>query len=79
MIWHTSEPIKPDNLHYSPAELKKLIILTRLSRYNRNAKCGAKYIQWELKTLDIRPLPSLSFIANVLRKEGLTYRRTGNY
>ncbi len=79
MIWHTSNPTRPDDLFYSAAQLKELIILTRLSRYNRGIACGAKYIQQELRSLDIRPLPSLSFIGWVLRKEGLTYRRTGNY
>lgn len=79
MIWHNSNPAKPDELFYSPAEIKKLIILTRFSRYNRNIDCGAKHIRQELKWLNIRPLPSLSFIAKVLRAESLTYRRTGIY
>jgi len=77
MIWHTSNPTKPDELFYSAVEIKKIIILTRLSRYNRNIACGAKHIRQELKSLNIRPLPSLSFIAKVLREEGLTYRETG--
>lgn len=64
---------------YSREELKEIIILSRLCRYNRNAVCGAKAIRQELNSLDIRPLPSLSFIAKVLRENGLTYRRTGNY
>lgn len=79
MIWNTSSPIRPDNLYYSPTELKELIILSRLSRYNRNAACGAKAIRQELESLGIRPLPSQSFIGRILRQEGLTYRRTGNY
>jgi len=64
---------------YTPDELKQLIILSRFSRYNRSAPSGAKAIRREMESLDIHPLPSLSFIARVLRKEGLTYRRTGNY
>ena len=79
MTWPTSEPVRPDNLCYSPDELKELVILSRYSRYNRNAPCGAKAIRKELEYLDIRPLPSLSFISRVLRENGLTYRRTGIY
>lgn len=79
MIWYASNPTKPDDLFYSTVEIKELIILTRLSRYNRNIACGAKHIRQELKSLNIRPLPSLSFIGKVLREEGLTYRRTGIY
>lgn len=79
MTWNTSSPTRPDNLYYSRPELKELIILSRLSRYNRNAACGTKAIRQELEILNIRPLPSLSFIAKVLREEGLTYQRTGNY
>lgn len=79
MTWKTSESTRPVNLYYSRTELKELIILSRLSRYNRNVPCGAKVIRKELETLDIQPLPSLSFISRVLREEGLAYRRTGNY
>jgi hypothetical protein len=79
MIWNTSNPKKPDDLIYSPAEIKEIIILTRLSRYNRNIACGAKHIRQELKNLNIRPLPSQTFISKVLSEECLTYRRTGNY
>ncbi len=79
MIWHTAEHLRPDILLYSPDELKELIILTRFSLYNRNARCGARAIRTELRSLDIRPLPSLSFIGRVLRMNGLTYRRTGFY
>lgn len=67
MIWRTSN------------EVIELIIITRLNRYNRGIPCGSKTIREELENLDIRPLPSLSFISKILRKEHLTYRRTGSY
>ena len=69
---------KSDDL-YTLDELKEIIILTRHNRYNRNAPCGAKALQRELENLDVYPLPSLSLIGRVLRENGLTYRRTGNY
>lgn len=68
----------PDYL-YSSDELKEIIILTRYCLYNRNVHCGAQAIRSELRSLDIRPLPSLSFIGRILRSNGLTYRRTGFY
>jgi hypothetical protein len=50
MTWHTSNPIKQDDLVYSPAEIKRLIILTRFSRFNRSIVCGAEYIRQELNS-----------------------------
>lgn len=79
MTWHTFENVQPPDKPYTMDELKELIILSRLCRYNRSAACGAKAIRQELESLDVHPLPSLSFIGRVLREESLTYRRTGNY
>ena len=79
MTWHTFDNVRPRDLPYSQDEIKELVILTRLCRYNRSNRCGAKAIRRQLQSLHIRPLPSLSFIGRVLREEGLTYRRTGNY
>lgn len=79
MISNTSEIVRPDNLLYSPEEIREIIILTRFCLYNQNALCGAQAIARELQSLNIRPLPSLSLIGTVLRLNGLTYRRTGFY
>jgi hypothetical protein len=67
-----------DAIH-SSEHIKELIIMTRLTLYNHNFCCGAKYIREELRAQDIRPLPSLTFINRALRKNGLTHRRTGLY
>lgn len=69
---------KTKNL-FSSDELKEIIILIRYCLYNRNAKCGAYAIRGEMLNLDIRPLPSISFIGRILLINGLTYRRTGFY
>jgi hypothetical protein len=79
MTSNTSKILRPDKPLFSPDELKEIIILTRYSLYNRNVHCGAQSIRSELRSLDIRPLPSLSFIGRILRSNGLTYRRTGFY
>ncbi len=79
MTYHTFENARPANLPYAPEELKELVILSQLCRYNRTVIWGAKAIQRELESLNIHPLPALSFISKVLKEKGLTYRRTGNY
>jgi hypothetical protein len=64
---------------YTPDEIKQIVILNRLSLYNHNKPCGARAIVRQLESSNIHPLPSLSLIGKILREEGLTYRRTGNY
>ncbi|MBU1164756.1 hypothetical protein KKA15_04305 [Patescibacteria group bacterium] len=79
MIWTTSNKKEPDVLSYSTDQIIKLIVITRLSLYNQNLPCGTKAIREQLKNIDIQPLPALSRISYVLRKYGLTFRRTGYY
>lgn len=76
MIWST---FNKSGESYSPDEIKDIIILTRLSLYNQGLPCGARAIRWKLYEQDIRPLPSTSYIGRVLRREWLTYHRTGRY
>lgn len=64
---------------YSKEKIEEIIIFVRLNLYNRGEVYGAKVIRKELENLNINPLPSLSFISNVLKWKGLTYRRTGHY
>ncbi len=79
MTWNNSNAAKPDDHFYSKEHIKEIIILTRLSRYNRGIACGAKAIRQELLNLGIKPLPSEYTIKQILRENNLTYRRTGNY
>lgn len=79
MTWNTSETIKPNNVQYSQKEIRELIIITRLSLYNRAIPCGAKAIRRELENFDVKPLPSLTRINRTLTQFGLTHRRTGFY
>ena len=51
----------------------------RLHLYNQGLFCGAQAISWELEALRVSPLPSLRTISRILRREGLTHRRTGRY
>lgn len=64
---------------FGPDDIKELVILSRYNLYNRNKPYGATAIRRQLEAYNIRPLPSLSLIGRILRENGLTYRRTGNY
>lgn len=79
MTWNNSNAAKPDYSLFSQAQIKKIIILTRLSRYNQGIACGVKAIRQEMHNLGIQPLPSEYCIKQVLRENSLTYRRTGIY
>ncbi len=65
--------------YYTKEEIEELIVMIRLNLYNNMKLCGSKKIQEELDDTCVVPLPSLSTIGRVLRKRGLTYKRTGNY
>ncbi len=68
-----------ESSEYSKSDIKEIIIITRLSLYNRNMACGAYAIRKELKELNTRPLPSVSAISRILSRNGLTFKRTGIY
>lgn len=62
------------------SEIEEIVTLTRLHLYNRDLPCGAKAIQNHLATeYAIAPLPSETAISDILRRQGLTNRRTGTY
>jgi hypothetical protein len=41
--------------------------------------CGAQAILWEMEEQNVHPLPSLRTINRILKRNDLTYRRTGRY
>lgn len=61
-------------------ELEEIVEFVRLELYNRDLPCGPKAIR---KRMDVfylvKPLPSESTIARILRKKCLTHGRTGCY
>jgi len=69
--------------HSNPRQLGletvEAVKLARLHLYNQGLFCGAQAITWELEDLGVEPLPSLRSINRILRREGLTQRRTGRY
>jgi hypothetical protein len=70
------------NIQRSAAEIEQIVVYVRLDLYNRNLPCGAQAIRHHLEQLEdgiVRPLPSLSTINRILRRNGLTHRRTGHY
>jgi hypothetical protein len=70
------------NIQRSAAEIEEIVILVRLDLHNRDVPCGAQAIRRHLEQLHdsiVSPLPSLSTINRILRRNGLTHRRTAHY
>ena len=60
-------------------EMEEIVIMIRLHLYNRDLPCGAKAIRRQLENDGGIPLPSLSTINRILRRNCLTHGRTGHY
>jgi len=60
-------------------EMEEIVIMIRLHLYNRDLPCGAKAIRQQLEDARETPLPSLSTINRILRRNALTHGRTGHY
>lgn len=70
----------PGREQRTASEIVEIVTLTRLHLYNRDLPCGTKAIQNHLATeYAITPLPSEATISGILRRQGLTNRRTGTY
>ena len=70
------------DIQRSAAEIEQIVILVRLDLHNRDVPCGAQAIRRHLQQLHdtiVSPLPSLATINRILRRNGLTHRRTGHY
>ena len=78
--WSEDQSRRP---HSSPlrtsSEIEQAVKIVRLNLYNQGLFCGAQAIWWELDDLGVQPLPSFSTINRILRRDGLTHRRTGRY
>ena len=59
--------------------LETLVTRVRRDLSARDLFCGSQAIQWELDTLQVRPLPSLSTISRILSRHQLQERRNGRY
>jgi len=61
-------------------EIEKIVIFIRLRLYNHGLPCSAKAIRSKMEEeLYSYNVPSISTISTILRKNGLTYMRTGFY
>jgi putative transposase len=78
--WHQSRSPCPRS---SPRQLTGNVVeavkMVRLSLHNQGLFCGAQAIEWELRDLGIKQVPSLRSINRILSREELTQRRTGPY
>ena len=78
--WHKSESTKPySNPTRTTSEIEEIVKIIRLNLYNQDLFYGPQAILWELEDLNVEPLPSLSTIKRILKRHGLTHRRTGRY
>lgn len=78
--WFCEQSRRPHTMpRRSAREIEEIVVMVRLSLYNRGLFCGAQAIAWELDDLLVRPLPSLRTINRILARNELTRRRTGRY
>jgi len=70
------------DIERSPTEIEEIVILVRLDLHNQDVPCGAQAIRRHLEQLHdgiVSPLPSLTTINRILRRNGLTHRPTGHH
>ena len=78
--WYKSRPCRPESFPLrTPREIEKIVVNIRLELYNEGVFCGAQAITWEMEEQRIEPIPSLSTINRIIKRNGLTHRRTGRY
>jgi len=68
-----------DSTSFTMIEIEEIVAMVRLNRYNQGRTHGANAILQEMESTGIRPAPSLSSIARILSRLGLTHGRTGLY
>lgn len=68
-----------DSGSFSKVEVKEVVALARLNRYNRGRTHGANAILQEMESMGVHPLPSTRCINRLLSRLGLTNGRTGLY
>ena len=65
---------------WSPKEIEQLVVIVRLEQYNRGLSCGAAALHRLLgQHYNVRPLPSVRKIGEILTRNCLTNGRTGWY
>ena len=72
-------PGTSDPANRTPREIEEIVCFIRRQLYNREVFHGAQAIFWELKDQGVKPLPSLSAIDRILRRNDLTHKRVGRY
>jgi putative transposase len=80
LAWFEDQSRRPLSSPYrTPAEIETIVEMVRLTLYNKGLFCGNQAIQWEMRDMEVHPIPSLSTIGRILRRRELTHRRTGRY
>jgi hypothetical protein len=68
-----------ENILRSKTEIVEIVGLIRLELYNQGLLCGPREIRKKMNESVVRPLPSEGTISRILRRQGLTNKRTGWY
>jgi hypothetical protein len=80
MLKLAPEPDGDVDLGRLPEDLEGLVVMERLSCYNRGLPCGAAALRRRLRErYGERSAPSVGWIGRVLSRHGLTHGRTGRY
>lgn len=78
--WYEDRARAPhSNPRQLPDKVLQIVTLVRRQLHTAGLFAGAQAIVWELEELGLTPLPSLRTINRMLKREGLTQRRTGRY
>lgn len=63
----------------TPQDIESLVTRVRHELDARGVFCGSQAIRWELESLAVHPVPSVSTISRILRRAQLVTRRHGRY
>jgi len=65
---------------WSPEEAEQMVVMVRLELYNLGLPCGAAALHRRLdEHYNLRPLPPVRKIGEILARQGLINGRTGFY
>jgi len=78
--WYCEESRRPQIIRNRTKEdIEEIVKVVRLKLYNQALFHGAQNIRWDMEELNILPLPSISTISRILKRNCLTRKRTGKY
>lgn len=78
--WQEAHSRRPQHHpRQTPEEIEQVVQQIRQELSTQGLFCGAQAILWEMESLSIHPRPSERTINRILRRQGLTQRRSERY